>query len=212
MADLEFFLDPVCPWAWITSRWVTEVQQLRAYDVSWRFISLREINSARTDEAYTTAYRQVHMAGTYAMRVMDQARLDIGNDAVAALYTAVGTAFHPGGRRGEIVADPVAFMTEMLVAAELPVSLASHALLESHDEHLHLDTEAALARTGRDVGTPILTFHPGRPDEGSFFGPVIAKTPRGADALQLWDAVETIATTTGVCELKRSNRASISYE
>ncbi|MEI8239696.1 MAG: hypothetical protein WCI22_09765 [Actinomycetota bacterium] len=211
MADLEFFLDPVCPWAWITSRWVTEVQQLRSYEVVWRFISLREINAPRSDEAYTPEYRQIHMAGTYAMRVMDQARLHIGNEAVAALYTAVGSAFHPG-RRGEIGDDPVGFMAQMLTDAALPADLAGHALDESHDAHLHLDTEAALARTGRDVGTPILTFRPGQPDEGSFFGPVIAKAPRGNDALRLWDAVETIATTTGVCELKRSNRASISYE
>ena len=82
---------------------------------------------------------------------------------------------------------------------------------ESHDAHLESETELALSRTGRDVGTPILTFHPGAANEASFFGPVISKTPRGDDALRLWDAVETIATTSGLSELKRTKRAPLDF-
>jgi hypothetical protein len=77
---------------------------------------------------------------------------------------------------------------------------------EAHDPHLRADTELALSRTGRDVGTPILTFHPGADSEASFFGPVISKAPTGAEALELWDAVEKLATMSGMAELKRSNR------
>jgi len=77
---------------------------------------------------------------------------------------------------------------------------------ESHDEYIRADTELALGRTGRDVGTPILTFHPGAETEASFFGPVISKAPRGEEPLELWDAVEKLATMSGMAELKRSNR------
>ena len=140
-------------------------------------------------------------------RVCDEVRLRHGNDEVAALYTVLGTAFHHDKRRPEIAADPVEFMKEMVDSIGLPAELASHALDESHDAYIRADTDLAFERTGKDVGTPILTFHPGQPDEASFFGPVIASIPRGHAALKLWDAVEIVATTSGMAELKRSNRA-----
>ncbi len=212
MADLEFFFDPVCPWAWVTSRWVVEVQQQRNYDVAWRFISLKMINEDVTAEWYTPNYRAAHMAGLFAHRVCDEVRLQHGNEAVGRLYAALGTAFHNEQRRPEINADPVAFMTLMLAAADLPSELAAEALRDTHDDHVRADTELAFSRTGRDVGTPIITFKPGHPDESSFFGPVISTIPRGDEAVRLWDAIELIATTTGVAELKRSNRATLSFD
>jgi hypothetical protein len=211
MADLEFFFDAVCPWAWVTSRWVKEVQQQRSYDVTWRFISLKFINEDRKDDWYTPQYRAAHMAGLYVHRVADEVRQDVGNSGVDALYTAVGTAFHPGGRRPDINDDPVRFMGEMLALADLPPELAVHALDDSHDAFVKAETDAAFARTGDGVGTPIITFHPGKHNEGSFFGPVIATIPRGHEAVRLWDAIEVIATTTGVAELKRSNRATLDF-
>jgi hypothetical protein len=211
MADLEFFFDAVCPWAWVTSRWVKEVEQLRDYDVTWRFISLKMINEQRTDDWYTPNYRAAHMAGLYVHRVADHARLHGEPSAVDALYTAVGTAFHPDQRRPEINDAPVAFMRDMLDRAGLPAGWASEALNEAHDEYVRADTELAFARTGKDVGTPIITFHPGAENEASFFGPVISVIPRGDEALRLWDAVEVIATTTGMAELKRSNRDPLQF-
>jgi len=213
MADLEFFFDAVCPWAWITSRWVGEVQTLRDYDVEWRFISLKVLNEHRIgdDPDYDESWQQSHFAGVYAHRVCDEVRLQHGNAAVAALYTAVGTAFHPGGRRPEINADPVGFMKDMLNAAGLPVELAAHALDDSHDAYIRSDTELALSRTGRGVGTPILTYRPGQANEASLFGPVIRRIPRGDEALKLWDAVETIASS-GVSEIKRTARGELSFD
>jgi hypothetical protein len=79
---------------------------------------------------------------------------------------------------------------------------------DSHDEYIRADTELALSRTGRDVGTPILTFHPSAANEASFFGPVISKAPKGAEAVELWDAVEKLATMSGMAEIKRSNRVA----
>lgn len=203
--DAEFFLDPVCPWCWITSRWVTNVQAETEYRIDWRFISLYVLNE---DQEPSEEMRQAHTAGLRALRVLDQVRTDLGNDAVAALYTELGTRLHVEGRRPELVGDPVAFIAEALTAAGLDPALASHAHDESHDAGLRAEVDVALTRTGPNVGTPILTFAPGQDGrEGSFFGPVISKAPRGAEAVTLWEAVETLATS-GVAELKRSLRAT----
>jgi hypothetical protein len=212
MADLEFFLDPVCPFAWVTSRWVTEVQSHRDYEVAWRFISLRVINENLTADWYTDGYKAMHQAGLYGLRVADEARLTLDNDAVGAVYTAFGTAIHKDKRIALLRDDPVAFAKDVLSAAGLPVGLADAALDESHDAYIRADSALALERTGQDVGTPIMTFRPGQPDEGSFFGPVISKAPRGEQALALWDAVATLATTPGLSELKRSNRAPLDFD
>jgi hypothetical protein len=202
--DVEFFLDPVCPWCWLTSRWVTNVQADKDYAVGWRFISLYVLNE---DEEPSEQMRQAHLAGLRCLRVLDQVRTDHGNDAVAALYTELGTRIHVDRRRDELAGDAESFIAEALTAAGLDVALAKHAHDESHDAVLRDEVEVALSRTGPNVGTPILTFAPGQGErEGSFFGPVISKAPRGDEAVKLWDAVETLATS-GVAELKRSLRA-----
>jgi hypothetical protein len=206
MADLEFFFDPVCPWAWITSRWVAEVQQLRDYDVTWRFICLKMINEHRTEEWYTPDYRAGHMAGLHGLRVADQVRVEHGNDEVAAIYTALGEAIHLHKRRPELIDDPTAFMEGLLKSCGLSPGLATAALDESHDAYIRAETDLALERAGKDLGTPIITFRPGQASEASFFGPVISTIPRGDAALQLWDAVEIVASTSCMAELKRSNR------
>lgn len=208
-ADLEFFFDPVCPWAWITSRWVTNVAAQRDYAVDWRFISLWVLNEENSQEWYTPEYRAGHYRGHQALRVADAIRLAGGGaDGVGTWYTAVGTALHVERRRDEASADMPAFLTGLLAANGFDASLVEAADDDSNDAHLRAETELALSRTGRDVGTPILTFHPGAPTEASFFGPVISKAPVGDDALKLWDSVETLATMSGVAELKRSNRAA----
>jgi len=211
MADLEFFFDPVCPFAWITSRWVTEVTQLRDYEVRWRFIALTVLNEHEKGEWYTPEYRAGHMAGFKCLRVADQIRLTADNDAVGRFYTALGEAFHVGRRMGDFRDDPVAFIKAALGEAGLDPALAAHADDESHDEYLRADTALALERTGKGVGTPIITFHPDDATTYSFFGPVISKAPRGEEALKLWDAIEVIATCSTMAELKRSNRARLDF-
>ena len=206
MSDLEFFFDPVCPWAWITSRWVEEVSSQRSYDVRWRFISLKLLNAENKAGWYSDQYKRWHAMGHEALRVAARLDDELGNDAVAALYTAIGTEGHVKGRRDDYAASTEAFVGECLGIAGLDRSFISAAFDEKFDARIAADTELALSRTGRDVGTPILTFKPGQPDEGSFFGPVIARIPRGAEAVRLWDAVEIVATTPGVAELKRSLR------
>ena len=209
-ADLEFYFDPVCPWAWITSRWVTNVQQLRNYEVSWRFISLKMINAER-GYAGNNAYELIHNAGLAGLRVASAARAQGGNSSVAALYTALGNAIHVGGRREELVNNPHAFLLSVVTDAGLPSEIAAAFEDSTHDEVIRYETEAALSRTGKDVGTPILTFHPKAANEASLFGPVISKAPKGEEALKLWDAVQTIAES-GVAEIKRSLRAAPQFD
>ena len=209
-ADLEFYFDPVCPWAWITSRWVTNVQQLRNYEVSWKFISLRMVNAER-GYAGNSVYEQIHNAGLAGLRVASAARAQGGNASVAAVYTALGNAIHIGGRREELVNDPKSFLLSIVADAGLPAEVASAYEDSTHDEVIRYETEAALSRTGKDVGTPILTFNPKSANEASLFGPVISRAPRGDEAVKLWDAVQTIAES-GVAEIKRSLRAAPQFD
>lgn len=213
MADLDFFFDPVCPWAWITSRWVAEVQELRSYDVQWNFISLRFLNEGKMDYSkMPEGYADVHHSGTRGLRVAARARAEQGNEAVGRVYTALGTSIHNRSERDLFVKDTQAHVASLLNAAGLPDAWAESADDESFDSVIRAETELALERAGKDVGTPILTFRPGADNEGSFFGPVISTIPRGEEAMKLWDAVELIATSSGLAELKRSLRARPSFD
>ena len=208
-ADLDFFFDPVCPWAWITSRWVVNVSEQRDYAVDWRFISLWILNEENTQSWYTPQYRAGHYRGQQGLRIADSIRLaDDDPTGVGRWYTTIGEALHLGRQREQFAADSLAWYEGLLAAAGLDRSHLDAADDESHDAHIRADTELALSRTGEDVGTPILTFHPGADNEASFFGPVISKAPRGAEAVELWDAVEKLATMSGMAELKRSNRVA----
>ena len=208
-ADLEFYFDPVCPWAWITSRWVTNVQQLRNYEVSWKFISLRMVNAER-GYANNSRYEAIHNAGLQGLRVASAARSVQGNAGVAAFYTALGTAIHRDGRR-DLLESPQAFLSEIAVSASLPKTIADAYTEDAHDEVIRFETEAALSRTGKDVGTPILTFNPKSAQEASLFGPVISQAPHGDEAVRLWDAVQTIAELR-VAEIKRSLRSAPRFD
>ena len=212
MADLEFFFDPMCPWAWITSRWVNEVQNSRSYDVTWRFISLRMINEDIGYTESTEVHRQSHFVGTQIMRAAALARAEDGNEAVGKLYTAVGTALHNNKQHDEMMNNPTFFLVDALSRANLNVDWAKGADNEEFDAVIREETDLAFSRTGKGVGTPILTFKPGQANEGSFFGPVISEIPRGDAALKLWDAIELIATSTGMAELKRSIRSAPNFK
>jgi len=206
VSDLEFFFDPVCPWAWLTSRWVVEVQAQRSYDVRWRPISLKYLNRENTADWYTDQYKRWHAMGHEALRVALRIDDAFGNEGVARFYTALGVEGHVNRRRDDFAASTESFVGECLERAGFDRGLVSSAFDATFDARIEESTETALSRTGRDVGTPIITFRPGASDEGSFFGPVIARIPRGDEALRLWDAVEVVATTPGVSELKRSLR------
>ncbi len=184
------------------------MQEQRSYTVDWRFISLWILNEENSQDWYTPQYRAGHYNGHQALRIADEIRLTVGSEdptAVGRWYTALGDALHRDGRRDEARADMKALMATLLADQNFDAGLIDHADDDTHDAWLRSDTELGLSRTGPDVGTPILTFWPGSESEHSFFGPVISKAPRGAEAIELWDAVERLAAS-GVAELKRSNR------
>jgi|SRR5918997_3756442 2-hydroxychromene-2-carboxylate isomerase len=203
MADVDFFWDPVCPWAWITSRWVTEVAGQRSLDVDWRFISLRMVNEAKyADGSLSERSKAAHGMGRSLLRVAAAVRDGHGPDPIGDLYTAFGTRIHVDGRREELLDG--SGVPGVLEELGLPTDLAAAADDERWDEPVRADTDTALERAGTELGTPILTFDP--PDGPSFFGPVVNRIPRGDEALQLWDCISTAARFPGFSELKRSVR------
>lgn len=213
--DLEFFFDPICPFAWVTSRWVVEVTRLRDLDVEWKFIALAIVNEDTDYSKFPPAYPSLHGLGRRLLRVAAAARVSGGNEAVSSLYEAAGERMHHEGVSVAVFGGepiPPNLVAEIVVAAGLNSELADAADDESWDALLREETECALRRTGRDVGTPILTFAPGTAIEASLFGPVISSIPRGDAALELWDAVQKLARTPGFAELKRSLRDPLSFD
>ena len=209
MADLEFFFDPVCPWAWITSRWVDEVRSQRGYEVSWKFISLKLLNEG--NEGTPPFFVEAQRFGHGSLRVASAARAAEGNVAVDRFYTAMGTALHVNGRSQEAIADRAGFVVDVLRDAGLSERLADAFDDTAHDEVIRFETQTALDRVGTGVGTPILTFKPRTDRAASVFGPVVSRAPRGEEAVRLWDAVEVIASS-GVSEIKRTLRAEPRFD
>ena len=192
--DIEFFWDPVCPFAWITSRWVVKVSEQTGYAVDWRFISLRLLNKHKDYATeFPPEYEHGHTAGLRMLRVAAAVRADLGREPLGALVTAYGESYwdRPRGSGMREHLSTTEHASEVLSAAGLPTSYAAALDDTSWDDELDAETELALSRTGRDVGTPIISFRP--PHGLSFFGPVISRIPDDADVLPLWQAVTTLA-------------------
>ena len=207
-ADLHFYFDPVCPFAWLASKWVRIVAEQRDYRIDWRFISLRIVN-ANVDYAshFPPEYDDGHTAGLKLLRVAARTRVEHGRDAVGPLYAAYGARLFDERRTGpRAAADQAArqLVESALQAADLPGELADALDDTSLDDAIRTETDEALALTGRDVGTPILHFQP--PGGTAFFGPVISRLPSADTAAELWDHVIGLATFPGFAEVKRSLR------
>lgn len=228
MADIEFFFDPMCPWAWITSRFVVEVAEQRDLSVEWRFISLAMINEERLNATPEQAaelgiqlappgFAAIAAAGASLLRISAAIRQAEGNLAVGEFYTACGNLLHKGGRSATFwtAADGVDtgdVLGEIARAAAISPEIAAAANQPQFDSVVRTETDLALERTGKDVGTPIITFDTTRPNEATMFGPVISRIPRGEEALQLWDAMWIVARTPGLAEFKRSLRGKPSFD
>jgi 2-hydroxychromene-2-carboxylate isomerase len=204
-AELRFWFDPVCPFAWMTSTWVRQVSAQREVAVEWRLISLRLLNRhVDYDTRFPPDYEAGHTAGLRLLRVAARARAEHGPAVLDRLYAAMGERIFefeqvPGVRRGRRE-----FVAPILASAGLPAELADALDDESWDDGIQEETDEALRLAGKDVGTPILQFGP--PDGPAFFGPVISRLPSDADALELWDHVVALARFPGFAELKRSLR------
>ena len=216
MSDrLEFFFDPICPFCWVTSRWVVEVARRRPLEVTWRPVSLAILNEEISYDERRKAspeYPDSHVRGLEMLRVVHAAREAHGQEVVGDLYTALGElvwdAEPPEGDDFKAVMHEMARRRDLRPALErvgLPADLADAADDTSRDDDLRAETEEAAQRCGGGVGTPILSFSP--PDGPALFGPVIDAPPEGDDALRLWDAVQTLAQWKGFAELKRTIRS-----
>ncbi|HEY4464774.1 MAG TPA: hypothetical protein VGN41_19070 [Streptosporangiaceae bacterium] len=206
--DIRYYFDPVCPFAWMTSKWVRMVAGQRDYTVDWRFISLRLINSAVDyDSHFPAGYDEGHASGLRLLRVAARARAEHGREVIGPFYEAVSSEiFDAPGAAGLTASErgSRAFVEPLLERVGLPVGLADALDDARWDEEIRAEGDEALSLTGRDVGTPIIQFGP--PDGTAFFGPVISRLPAPEDAVRLWDYVTGLAAFPGFAELKRSLR------
>lgn len=198
-ADVEFWFDPMCPWAWITSRWMLEVEKVRNVSVTWNVMSLAVLNEG---QEIPPEYADAMAAAWGPVRVCIAAEKDHGKEVVLPLYTAIGTRIHPEGRE-----DYTEIIRESLAEVDLPESLASVADSTEVDDLLRASHERGISLVGSDVGTPVISVDgPGGPgaDRVAFFGPVITPVPVGEEAARLWDGTLLVASVPGFYELKRS--------
>lgn len=186
---VEFWFDPICPWTWITSRWVVEVAAARGFEVQWQPFSLAILNEGNDPGDHAEAQRQGHRFGL----VLTAVRAAHGAQATGDLYAALGERLHPAQRQ-----DYDAVLGEALAQAQLPAALAALEPTAEMEAELRASTRRGIERVGPGVGIPIISI-----DGTAFFGPVISPAPRGAEALQLWDAVRAAASIPGFFELKR---------
>jgi hypothetical protein len=190
---VDFWFDPICPWAWIASRWIHEVQKLRPVTTYWHVMSLSVLNADKDD--LTEQYRELLATAWGPVRVCIAAEQEYGEQVLGPLYTALGTRFH---NNHESHGDK-SVLEAALAEAGLPPGLAEAASSTEFDEALRESHAEGIERVGYDVGTPVISVN-----GLSVFGPVLSPIPRGEAAVRLWDGVLLIAGTDGFFELKRS--------
>jgi DSBA-like thioredoxin domain len=187
----DFWFDPMCPWAWISSRWILEVGKVRDVDVRWHVMSLSYLNAGRD---MPESYRLSMDAGWGPVRVLIAAAAAHCQEVLLPLYTALGNRFHH-----EKKPKDRATIEEALAEVGLPLDLADAMTSTAYDEELKKSHHAGMDQVGMEVGTPVISVA-----GVAFFGPVVSPIPRGEEAGKLWDGVLLVAGTDGFFELKRS--------
>jgi protein-disulfide isomerase-like protein with CxxC motif len=187
---VDFWFDPICPWAWIASRWMHEVQKVRPVTTQWHVMSLSVLNEGRD---MPEQYQELMRTGWGPVRICIAAQA-YGPEVLGPLYTALGTRFHQEKAPRERATYEAA-----LAEVGLPLELAAAADSTDYDEALRASHKEGIERVGYDVGTPVISVN-----GLSVFGPVVSPIPRGDAAGRLWDGVLLIAGTDGFFELKRS--------
>jgi 2-hydroxychromene-2-carboxylate isomerase len=194
----DFWFDPRCPFAWITSRWMLEVEKVRDVKVVWHQMSLAYLNE---DKDISDDYRAMLKTAWGPVRVVMAAQQEHGPEVLAAIYTAMGERIHVQGQEAD---------KEMAIGAledaGLPVELAEAWDDSSYDEKIKASHHEGMDPVGDDVGTPTIHFN-----GTAFFGPVITKAPRGEEAGKLWDGVIAVASYPLFFEIKRSRTAKLDF-
>jgi 2-hydroxychromene-2-carboxylate isomerase len=193
--DVQFWFDPLCPWAWITSRWMLEVERVRPVSTDWRIMSLAYLNLVQHEgKGLNEEYLERMNRAWGPVRVCAAAAADAGPEILGPLYTAIGTRFHNQGRRE----DP-AVIPEALAELGLPAWLADATETAEYDDVIKKSHHEAFDEVGLDVGTPVVKIR-GK----ALFGPVITPAPKGEAAGELWDGLVLVSKADGFFELKRS--------
>ncbi|MFF1968241.1 DsbA family protein [Streptomyces sp. NPDC058232] len=195
----DFWFDPLCPWAWMTSRWMLEVEKVRDVEVRWHVMSLAVLNENRLDELPDEYRDMLENKAWGPVRVVVAAQQKHGDDIVGPLYTALGTRFHnqsEGPTREAIAAA--------LEDVGLPAELAEYADSDTYDAELRASHQEGIDKVGQDVGTPVIAVPGSDGEQIAFFGPVVTPAPKGEDAAKLWDGTLLVASIPGFYEIKRT--------
>lgn len=196
----DFWFDPLCPFAWVTSRWIVEVTKVRRVAVRWHVMSLSVLNEGRAE--LSDDYKAMLERGWGPVRVCIAAAQKAGPEVLFDLYTALGTRHFEQDREYDR-----ALIVEALESVNLPADLADAADSTEYDEALRASHHEGMDPVGMEVGTPVI-----RVAGQSFFGPVITRIPGGEEAGQLWDASKTLAAYPYFFEIKRTRTESPQFE
>lgn len=195
---VDFWFDPICPWAWMTSRWMLEVEKVRDVEVSWHVMSLAVLNEPKLDEL-PEQYREGMKTAWGPVRVVIAAQQLHGDEVVGKLYTALGTRIHNGGEghgRETVVAA--------LADVGLPADLIEYADKDTYDSELRASHKEGIDKVGQEVGTPVISVPGSDGEQIAFFGPVVTPAPKGEEAAKLWDGTLMVASIPGFYEIKRT--------